>query len=365
MSRFIGDHRLTRRAGSWTVVLAVTALALQGCVSTSARPGIFVMADGDAEPQWIGEPAGAPVWSPRSDALVWGSEDGLLKHSLDGRAAIVLSSARVAGRAAWSPDGAAIAFVDRARSMLVVLDADDGGLRFEAPIGNRDVTRGPFSLLELGGPAWSPDGSRLAFTCWDGAGDEVCVIGADGSGRRQLTRLEPAQSTPGGAQAGDEPAAANTGPPAWSPDGSSLAVAVYPERRRATSGVYVVDLERGTASQVSALLPNSAIAWFPDGNSLVFSARQEGRSDVFQLQLDGGSPDNLTSGLPSGGRQPAPAGDGKKVAVVSGRDLVVVSDTDGETRSLAGELRPIFPAWSPHGEAIAFAAERDPLLIYD
>jgi Tol biopolymer transport system component len=346
------------------MVLAVLAtVVLHGCAAGAARPGVYLVAGG-GNPHWIGDPLGVPVWSPDGQDLIWGSEDGLFKRSADGGEAVVLGSAAVAGRPAWSPDGDEIAFVDRASGSLVVI-GETGAPRYSIPLSTQRSDRPPAAIPELGGPAWSPDGEKVAYNCWDGAGDELCLIDADGTHRRQLTRLEPAGEAVRSPAVGFEPARANTGPPAWSPDGAMLAVAAYPERRGAASGVFVVDLADGVLSRVSEMQPNSAIAWYPDGRASVFSATRDGRSDVYRLELESRQIDNLSEGLPNGARQPALSANGQQALVVSGRTLVVLGRGDGQIFSLPNDLRPEYPAWSPRSDAIAFGASPDPLTVYN
>ncbi len=94
-----------------------------------------------------------------------------------------------------SPDGARLAFVGVGK--IWVVDLPDGEPRPLAP----DLEAG----LQLT-PAWSPDGSRIAFTTWDDLEHgSVWSIAPDGSNSRILTT--------------------NAGQylyPSWSPDGSSL-----------------------------------------------------------------------------------------------------------------------------------------------
>ena len=80
---------------------------------------------------------------------------------------------------AWSPDGTKIAFhSDRAGDFAIfVMNADGSGVR---------QLTDPSVPDEL--PAWSPEGNRLAF---DSDGD-LWVIQADGSG---LTRVTHSQFT--------------------------------------------------------------------------------------------------------------------------------------------------------------------------
>ncbi len=295
-----GGRHASRSKPAIAVAL-ICALFTQACTgSIEDDAAIFAIELGGADPTWMGAPAGAPVWSPDGDSIAWGTEDGLFRRDLTGSGPTRLTHSKVAGRPAWSPDGRTIAFVDRVRAALVVLDAAHGTEEFAAPIATTDANQEPRALSVLGGPAWSPDGSRLAYTCWDGGGDEVCVIESDGSSHRQVSDIEVSR-TGGGQDAGSNLAArSNTGPPTWSPDGMALAVAAYPEQRGAAAGVYVVDLVRGTAKRESATLPNSEIVWFPDGKSVLFSASDAGRSDILRVWLGTDVVDNLTEHLPGG-----------------------------------------------------------------
>ena len=65
------------------------------------------------------------------------------------------------------------------------------------------------------GAVWSPDGRRLAFVSNRDGDDEIFVMNADGSGVRQLTRNG---KTAHGAPIRDSA-------PAWSPDGTRIAFA--------------------------------------------------------------------------------------------------------------------------------------------
>lgn len=76
------------------------------------------------------------------------------------RAKLLLSEAGYRFRPAWSPDGSRIAFVG------------DGGL-FVASSQGGDITEltDCRSVVCTGSPTWSPDGSRIAFGGSDGDGD--------------------------------------------------------------------------------------------------------------------------------------------------------------------------------------------------
>ena len=102
-------------------------------------------------------------------------------------------------------------------------------------------------------PAWSPDGSRIAYLTADGA---ISVANADGTDARRLT-APPTSYT-------DER-------PSWSPDGGALAFA-----RRQTFGndpqLHVVDADGSNERQVTSTEGASRFpSWSPDGTQIVFT----------------------------------------------------------------------------------------------
>ncbi len=357
--------RPLRIRGWLGVVLLCVVLLLQGCGQvTNVDSGVYVLDAIDSVPRRLGGPAGAPVWAPTGEELAWATEDGLFRQNLTSAEPTLLFDRAGAGRPAWSPDGRTIAFVDRGEEALVAIEAETGRLRFSVPLATEDADHGLLAVPVLGGPSWSPDGSRLVFDCWDGHGDEICVVEEDGSGCRQVTHIQSRASPIDDSGGGLVLAAANAGPAAWSPDGTALALAAYPEQRGAASGVFVVDLEGGTARKISSLLPNSEIMWFPGGESLLFSASQEGRSDAVRASVAEGGTVKLTSHLASGAREPVVSPDGTQLALASG-DSIMILDLEGNVQSLTQSgLDQRLPAWSPNGQRIAFVAAPDPLASY-
>jgi Tol biopolymer transport system component len=346
-------------------VVAVVSLLVSCAASGGALTGVYVISASGGAPGWIGAPAGAPVWSAAGDRVAWGSDDGMFVAAPKAHGPRRITSRAVAGRPGWSPDGKELAFVDRDAMALTVVSADTGAVRFQTPVANPNAPFRPVALSFVGGPSWAPDGSRLAFTCWDGAGDEVCLVDGDGGNRRQLTRLGPAPGTVPFDQSGFLQAAANTGAPVWSPDGTRLAVAAFPERPAASTGVFVIDPARAAARRISSLVPNSPLLWTPEGDSVVFSASDKGRSDAVLASISGGSLRKLTSMLTDGALAPSLSGDGSRLVVASGDGLVVVA-LSGKTTTLPSEpgMSEQTPAWSPTGDAIAFAVQPNPIGNY-
>jgi TolB protein len=82
------------------------------------------------------------------------------------------------------------------------------------------------------GPAWSPDGSRIAFARnlhRDREASDIYVVNADGSGARRLT---------------DEPLVADTAP-TWSADSGQVAFERHRNIDRAnySTDIYVIDVD--------------------------------------------------------------------------------------------------------------------------
>ena len=101
------------------------------------------------------------------------------------------------GAPAWSPDGTKIAFQSRlSERQIHVMDAD-GSNRVNLSASGPSDTRADYR------PAWSPDGMRVAFESVSGGNREIHVVDADGMNRKRLTIYTIGNS--------------GMPPPAWSP----------------------------------------------------------------------------------------------------------------------------------------------------
>lgn len=137
-------------------------------------------------------------------------------------------------------------------------------------------------------PAWSPDGSRIAFVSTRTGHTEIWVSRSDGSGAVQLTSFRGPL----------------TNGPAWSPGGDSIAFS-------SGSSVYAIAAGGGAARKLTPEgMRGLQSAWSHDGREIYFASDQSGRDQIWAVPREGGTPRQLTSG---GGTQPRPSADGRFV----------------------------------------------------
>ncbi len=204
------------------------------------------------------------------------------------------------GGPAWSPDGTQIAF-SRDHNIYVMNADGRGAVRIT------DAGAPPYA----GGPAWSPDGSRIAFTYGSGSGptleSDVYVMNTDGSGQVNLTN-DPAFD----------------GRPAWSPDGSKIA---FGSMRDGEMDIYVMNADGSNVVRLTDFdfgVWNPA--WSPDGSRIAFEAwPTEDNGDIYVMNADGTGAVNLTND-PALDRWPAWSPDGTAIVFSSGRRVSVPGD---------------------------------------
>jgi Tol biopolymer transport system component len=262
------------------------------------------------------------------------------------------------GRPAWSPDGAVIAFLDAQTRVLQALDVKSEvltplALLYDGPDGS---IRPP--IVTRGGPAWSPDRSRVAFICWDGEGDELCITDKDGTARQQVTTLGRAEGGAGGT------ARSSVTGFAWSPDGAAIAVTVQAEQKGATAGIFRIELTARSGRRLTNVTVNAPLVWEEATDDLLYSATVEGRSDVYRLPATGGKPAAVTSALADGAREPTVSASGV-LAAVSGNRIAVMrpKSDDVEFRDVSG-LACAAPALDNDGGNLAFLALPRPIEAY-
>jgi Tol biopolymer transport system component len=182
-------------------------------------------------------------------------------------------------------------------------------------------------------PAWSPDGSRIAFASKRDGKQHIFVMNADGSGTIRVT---------------DE--AFNDEHPAWSHDGAQIVFA-------REGALYSVAAKGGKARRVGKGIGSSGDpAWSPTGSRIAYDYREPGFTarEVLSMRPDGTDIRRLTK-LQALSSWPAWSPDGKRLAFQSdayaGRtDIYTMPAGGGEpTRVVSEATEAIQPAWAPDG----------------
>ena len=235
-------------------------------------------------------------------------------------------------------------------SYLVSFDRDPSGIFAVNPDGTErtELTRAHFEYRDAS-PAVSPDGDRVVFqrfqdTYFDRPDDDLWLVGTDGTGLQNLT---------------DSPSVFE-GPPAWSPDGSKIAFATEEaiwtisqdgsEKRRIADGsfgtpawspddskiaftrggdVYTMDADgSGIVRLTDDPATDSSPDWSPDGSKIVFDSRRDGKGGIYVMNADGSEE----------------------------RKLPIDTTYQEEDATYYGDSEP---AWSPDGTKIAFTRHTD------
>jgi Tol biopolymer transport system component len=313
---------------------AISRIAVALALSAALVMTVHVSAVQASFPGYNGKIAFAgPVGADPNSPDIWTVDP-------DGSDLINLTSNSPAGDygPSWSPDGTKIAYssgygytsppANPGPSPEIFVMGPDGSNRTQ-------VTHKDEVTYFRNAPAWSPDGTRIAFYGSSPTGNNIYVMNADGTNQIQVTQFS---------------GSASPLPPVWSPDGSRLAFHKFDDDQATPDtfegDIYVVNVD---GSSVTNLTPGTVAedlspSWSPDGTKLAFSSdRAADRSfDLYTMNADG----TEVSLVSKNGGYPEWSPDGSRIAFSCGG--VCLIDPDGTDRTKIVTMSPVVDLdWQP------------------
>ncbi len=223
---------------------------------------------------------------------------------------------------AWSPDGTKVAYVSFEKKKPVVY-VQDLVTRRRTVVANH---KGSNSA-----PNWSRDGSRLAVALSRDGLTQIYIVNADGSNLRRLTSSTGIDTEP-----------------QFAPDGQTI---YFTSDRSGGPQIYQVNVNGGQAQRVTFNgTYNISPRISPDGKMLAYISRREGKFQLYMLDLTNSQEQRLSDTVKDESPSFAPNGRYIMYATEAGRrgTLAVVS-VDGRVKQTlttqAGDIRE--PTWGP------------------
>ncbi|HEV2617071.1 MAG TPA: hypothetical protein VGU63_10725 [Candidatus Acidoferrales bacterium] len=165
-------------------------------------------------------------------------------------------------------------------------------------------------------PRWSPDDSRIAFTCFESyrrvVSAQICIYSTLSNRLMSFPRFPGTNSSP-----------------AFSPNGSEVA---FMSSHGGDPQIFVTDTTGGHMRRLTDILGvSTSPTWNPKtGNQIIFVSDRGGLPDLFQMNADGSNVQKIPLSAATG---------------VAAKDLPATGYV-------------IDPAWSPNGELLAFSWRR-------
>jgi serine/threonine-protein kinase len=326
------------------ILIAILAVVMRPLISSSSEfpPGesiayLYALRDGDHYGEYFLSLMNADGTS-QSSITDTASFSPLFAWSRDGRRL-----------AAFSHDSRSTAWIEDAQAddTLVIINLD-GSATIIHKAG-----------MPLSYPAWSPDGSLIAYDCGE---RDICLLSTDGSQEKILPADVALLSSPQTTFS-------------WSSDGRQLLYSCEPPIANGNAAICVSDLKTAEVARVDYMGDDTDPAWSPDGTRFAFISQYDGSrpqetnegNGILVTTISGmGEPQKIAN-FPSGNYLAGNltwSPDGKYLALIGedldnlnsqGADMIVAAVDGSMSRIVHAHTlirEPIH--WSPNGMAILY-----------
>ncbi len=219
-----------------------------------------------------------------------------------------------------------------------------GPTRFELHVADADGQNAQAALKSrepIISPAWSPDGTRLAYVSFENKKPVVYVHSLASGQRIVVANFKGSNSAP-----------------AWSPDGRRLAVVLSKD---GGSQIFTVNADGSGVQRVSTVAGISTEPFFaPDGQTIYFTSDRGGSPQIYRTDVNGGDAQRVTF---EGNYNVSPrvSPDGKSLAFISRREgafrLAVMDLASKQVQILTDSNKDESPTFAPNGRMILIATE--------